>query len=175
MEAAEEDTEDGSLVRITAAVGSSEGLAPAVRLLALALKGSLAAAVSKGNDAALGPEPLTAINVDGSPALVTPLLHAMLVPRVALQTALLRQVAVELGAYPAESAELVELVAGIGCALSGTAAAASSAEQGYWHGADYNGLALFFSRFELQQLLEFERGTAVLAMRNDEQRQPAPL
>ena len=40
---------------------------------------------------AAGPGPLAAVNLDGSPALVSPLLHAMLVPRVALQTAELRQ------------------------------------------------------------------------------------
>jgi hypothetical protein len=90
LEAAEANTEGGSLVRISAAVGSPAALQPGVRLLALALKGSLVPAGEEGGGAA-GPGPLAAVNIDGSPALVTPLLQAMLVPRIALQTAELRQ------------------------------------------------------------------------------------
>jgi hypothetical protein len=83
-------------------------------------------------------------------------------------------VAVELGADPGDSAELVDMVAGVGNA-PGTVASAGAADgvqqSGVWQGADFDGLAPLFSRFELQKLLETERGTALLAMRNEEQLQ----
>ena len=92
MNAEEADTEDGSLIRITAAVGSPEALKPAVRLLALALKGSLVPAAAPEGDGGAGtPGPLEVVNMDGSPELAVPLLRAVLVPRVSLQTAQLRQ------------------------------------------------------------------------------------
>ncbi len=92
MDAEEADTEGGSLIRITAAVGSPEALEPAVRLLALALKGSLTpAAAPEGEGGGEASGPLEVVNMDGSPELAVPLLRAVLVPRVALQTAQLRQ------------------------------------------------------------------------------------
>ena len=83
--------------------------------------------------------------------------------------------AVELGADPGDSAELIDMVAGVGSAPRGLMASAATADEvqhlGMWQGADFIGLAPLFSRFELQRLLEAERGTALLAMRNEEQAQ----
>ena len=79
----------------------------------------------------------------------------------------------ELGAPAKESAQLVEMVAGIGgepTAGGGTTAVGTTAQ---WQGVDFDGLAPFFSQMELQQLLELERGTALLSMRNEEQGQAA--
>jgi len=80
---------------------------------------------------------------------------------------------VELGAPVEESAQLVEMVAGVGGEPTGTGTggATAAASMAQWQGVDFDGLAPCFSQVELQQLLEFERGTALLSMRNEEQRQ----
>ena len=80
------------------------------------------------------------------------------------------QVAVELGAPVEESGQLVEMVAGVGGKPTGTGGATAAANTAQWQGVDFDGLAPLFSQLELQQLLEVERGTALLAMRNEEQR-----
>ena len=79
------------------------------------------------------------------------------------------QVAVELGAPVEESAALIEMVAGVGCEPSGAGGATVAGRPTQWQGVDFDGLAPLFSQMELQQLLEFERGTALLSMRNEEQ------
>jgi len=81
---------------------------------------------------------------------------------------------VELGAPVEESAQLVQMVAGVGNEPIGTGGAPAAGRTARWQGADFDGLAPSFSQVELQQLLEFERGTALLSMRNEEQRQTRP-
>ena len=64
-----------------------------------------------------------------------------------------------------EGAELVSLVAGVGFGLSGAAGGVRAAGLGAWREADFQGLAPHFSRAEMQQMLEQERGTALLLLR----------
>ena len=84
------------------------------------------------------------------------------------------QVAVELGAPVEESSQLVEMVAGVGEEPTGAGGVTAAGRTAQWQGVDFDGLAPFFSQTELQQLLELERGTALLSMRNEEQRRAAP-
>lgn len=70
-----------------------------------------------------------------------------------------------------EGAELTSLVAGVGCGLAGgvpgaQAAGLSATGLSAWREADFQGLAPHFSRPEMQQLLEWERGTALLVLRS---------
>ena len=82
----------------------------------------------------------------------------------------LTQAAVELGA-PENGSELLSLVAGVGCSQESPADKVGSRVQGprlKWRTADFEGLAPHFSRAEMQQLLERERGTALLLLRGSE-------
>lgn len=80
------------------------------------------------------------------------------------------QAAVELGA-PENGSELLSLVAGVGCSQESSADKSASRVRGsrlQWRTADFEGLAPHFSRAEMQQLLERERGTALLLLRGSE-------
>jgi len=95
---------------------------------------------------------LWVVNATGSPACVTQAAWRILAPRIALQAAELRQAAVALGASREEGSEVALLVAGV----------PSQA------GDPQPGLAPLFSSRELQELLDWERTTTLLAMHNEE-------
>lgn len=95
---------------------------------------------------------LWVITVDGSDACVMNAAWRIIAPRIALQAAELRQAAVTAGAEPEVGSQLVSVVAGV-------------TQQA---GQITDGLAHLFSSRELQEFLEWERSTALVAMHHAE-------
>lgn len=126
-----------------------DGMAVAVALLGLVLKGATRLV---GDDGMPLLGPLSIVNMDAHPLAAAELCRTVCYPRMALMAAAMREAVAYMGVS-------VDSGAGAGEAGSGLAEAAAAAD-----------LTKYFSTMELKELLQYERATEVLQMRNVEKK-----